>query len=513
MPGARFPGLKVKQFHYLKLLFAPILWGGALIAGRIISPLLPPFTITFLRFVLVSLFFIPVLYLKNGSFPRPSKKGLLLLLSMSISGIVLFNFFLFSGLRTVTAIRSSVIIAFTPAVVAVVSGLFFHEKINTLMKIGLLAAFTGAIITITEGNLKIVFTGGLSRGDLYLIGCVLTWTAYSISAKYTMRELSPFTVLTYGSIIGAVLLIPFTLREGVIFQLSGQPAACWWSLIYLSFGAAGIAYLFYYEGIKNVGASRAAVFLNLEPVSAIVLGIIVLGEHLSLPVAVGGILVLGGLFLTKHPGKRGSKLRNFSAQKPVPQPRLCECTEEDIPLLAEIGRKTYHETFASMNNEETLQTYLDAAFNQETLLNELRSDYSRFFLLFRGEEPAGYLKLNEYEAQTDLCEAEGLEIERIYLLSAFQGLGLGRILMHKAIETAGGKGKKYVWLGVWKKNSKAVGFYRRMGFEVFGSHDFKMGDELQSDHLMKLDLLKYPHQAIGFNPGLKHPRPRKHRHI
>ena len=287
------------QFHYLKLFLAPVLWGGGLVAGRIIAVQLPPFTITFLRFLLVSLFLLPVLYLKKGKFTVPSVRGTILLIAMSTSGILLFNFFLFSGLRTVTAIRSSVIIAFTPAVVALVSGMFFHEKITALMRIGILAAFTGAVVTITDGDFRILLSGEISTGDLHLIGCVFTWTAYSISAKYAMRELSSFTVLVYGSLIGAVMLIPFTLYEGVLHTLGTQPPETWYSLMYLSFGAAGIAYLFYYDGIRAVGASRAAVFLNLEPVSAIILGILILGEHLTLPVIIGGTLVIGGLFLTK----------------------------------------------------------------------------------------------------------------------------------------------------------------------------------------------------------------------
>lgn len=290
----------VIQIHYVKLFLAPVLWGGALVAGRVIANELPPLTITFLRFLCVSAFLLPVLYIKNRGFPRPTRKAALLLVLLSITGVLMFNYFLFSGLQTVTAARSSVIISFTPAFVALVSGLFFRERITPIMALGICAAFIGAVITITEGKLEVILRGGISVGDLFLLGCVLTWTVYSITAKYAMQDLTPLTVLTYGSVTGSVLLIPFAFSGGGLAGLSAQPIETWLSLLYLSIGAAGIAYLFYYEGIKAVGASRASIFLNLEPAAAITLGILLLDEQLTLPVTLGAILVIGGLFLTNY---------------------------------------------------------------------------------------------------------------------------------------------------------------------------------------------------------------------
>jgi drug/metabolite transporter (DMT)-like permease len=111
--------------------------------------------------------------------------------------------------------------------------------------------------------------------------------------------------LTYGSIAGVLILLPITFIEqgwSLIPQLS-VPAL--WSLLYLSIGAAGLAYLWYYEGIAAVGSSKASVFLNVEPVAAIAFGVLILGEELSLIITIGAILVIGGLILTNyHPKKR-----------------------------------------------------------------------------------------------------------------------------------------------------------------------------------------------------------------
>ena len=288
------------KLHYVKLFLVPVLWGGALVAGRVVAPNLPPFTTAFLRFLAVSLFLLPFLYAREGGFPRLSRRSALLLVVLSLSGVMMFNFFLFSGLRTVTAVRSAVFIAFTPTVVALVSAVFFRERITILMGIGIVAAFIGAVVTITNGEIGMVLSKAVSTGDLFLLGCVVMWTIYSITAKYAMGELAPFTLLTYGSLLGSILMVPFVLREGAIFTLNTQPPETWYGLLYLSIGAAGIAYLWYYEGIKAVGAPRAAIFLNLEPVAAMVLGIVILDEGVTLPVLIGAVLVITGLVLTNY---------------------------------------------------------------------------------------------------------------------------------------------------------------------------------------------------------------------
>lgn len=166
------------------------------------------------------------------------------------------------------------------------------------MIFGLLLAFSGAVITLADGDLTILFHEPVSRGDLFLLSCVLSWAVYSISVKHTMKRLSAMTVLTYSSVLGAFLLIPFVIWEGEMAAMGTTSMEIWISLLYLSIGAAVIAHLFYYAGIKAIGVSRSAIFLNLEPVAAISLGIIILGEQLTGTLLIGAVLVTSGLILS-----------------------------------------------------------------------------------------------------------------------------------------------------------------------------------------------------------------------
>ncbi|MFP3959572.1 MAG: DMT family transporter [Spirochaetaceae bacterium] len=289
---------------------APVLWGAALVAGRVVSADLPPITITWIRFVLVSLVLLPMLKFREGRLPRPRRGETVALLLLAITGVVLFNLFLFSGLQTVTAVRSSVILALSPSVVALALMVLFGERAGWNAALGIAVAFVGVIVTITDGRPALVLAGGVSIGDLYLLGSVLSWSAYTIIARYAIRNLSSQAVLSYSSIMGAVLLTPIALRGDIVAELAAAPPVVWAALLYLIVGAAGIGYFMYYEGIREVGPNRAAVFLNLEPISAILLGVVLLGEGLSTPVLLGAGLVICGLYLVNRPAGRNAKGRN-----------------------------------------------------------------------------------------------------------------------------------------------------------------------------------------------------------
>ena len=167
---------------------------------------------------------------------------------------------------------------------------------------------------------------------------------------------------------------------------------------------------------------------------------------------------------------------------------LKRCGTEDIAALRELSVRTYFETFAHMNTKEDMEAYLSAAFDEQKLRGELKNSDSEFYFLCADGSIAGYLKVNEAPSQTDINDGNSLEIERIYVSSEFQGAGLGRYLMEKAIEMAISRRKRYLWLGVWEKNELAIRFYERNGFYKIGTHSFFMGEDEQTDHVMRKDL-------------------------
>jgi ribosomal protein S18 acetylase RimI-like enzyme len=168
--------------------------------------------------------------------------------------------------------------------------------------------------------------------------------------------------------------------------------------------------------------------------------------------------------------------------------RFRTCEPSDLDALRTIAYRTFDDAFRHMNAAANIDAYLDSAFAKARLEEELRTPGSTFLFLYNERTLAGYMKLNEGRAQTHGADPDALEIERIYVLRDFQGLGMGRALIEKADEIARKKKKKFLWLGVWEKNENAIAFYKRMGFRKTGTHPFIMGRDHQTDHLMRREV-------------------------
>ena len=167
---------------------------------------------------------------------------------------------------------------------------------------------------------------------------------------------------------------------------------------------------------------------------------------------------------------------------------ITKVTLNDIDQLQKIGKQTFYETFATGNTEENMTKYLDEGFSAEKLTTELNDNNAEFYFATLDDNVIGYLKLNFGQSQTELQDDKGLEIERIYVLKEFHGKSVGQLLYNQSIKIARQKNMDYVWLGVWEENPRAIHFYKKNGFVEFDKHIFKLGDDEQTDIMMKLQL-------------------------
>jgi ribosomal protein S18 acetylase RimI-like enzyme len=156
--------------------------------------------------------------------------------------------------------------------------------------------------------------------------------------------------------------------------------------------------------------------------------------------------------------------------------------------LKRLGKQTFTEAFARVNNPEDFAQYLKEAFSVKTLSSELLNPESRFFFLYSNGQLCGYSKINTGTAQTELQEVESMEIERIYVLKTHQGRGLGAWMLNRFKAMALDEQKRYLWLGVWEENHDAIRFYKQHGFVTFDKHPYYVGSDRQMDWMMRLDL-------------------------
>lgn len=165
-----------------------------------------------------------------------------------------------------------------------------------------------------------------------------------------------------------------------------------------------------------------------------------------------------------------------------------ECSLEDIEKIKYISEKTFYETFSNENTKEDMENYSKENFSYQCLENEIKNHDSIFYVVENNEEVVAYMKLNFDKAQTEAVHNNTLEVQRIYLLQKYKNKHIGKRLMEKAIEIGRNKNLNYIWLGVWENNINAINFYEKLGFKKFDTHIFKLGEDEQTDNLMKFML-------------------------
>lgn len=157
----------------------------------------------------------------------------------------------------------------------------------------------------------------------------------------------------------------------------------------------------------------------------------------------------------------------------------------DAEMIAEISRRTFFDTFASFNSPENMDKFMNDQFSKEALMAEVSDADNIFLIAYLDEKPVGYALMRESKMPKELGSGNAIEIVRIYSEQKAIGKGVGKALMLRCIEIAYEKDKNVIWLGVWEHNNNAISFYQKFGYEQFGTHIFMLGDDPQTDFLMK----------------------------
>jgi ribosomal protein S18 acetylase RimI-like enzyme len=160
-------------------------------------------------------------------------------------------------------------------------------------------------------------------------------------------------------------------------------------------------------------------------------------------------------------------------------------TAADAELIADLSRKTFHETFGYLNTKADMDKFMNEQFSRQRLIEEVDDPSCIFLLAFDETLPVGYVCMRVNSNREEFAAADALEIARIYVINRYIGMGVGKELMRRSIFMAKEMKKEMVWLGVWEKNPKAIAFYEKWGFEKFAEHTFLLGDDPQNDWLMK----------------------------
>ncbi|MGE8149923.1 DMT family transporter [Pseudomonas vancouverensis] len=295
---------------YFKLAAVTMIWGGTFVAGRFLADALTPLLAASLRFLLASAALLAFLLVARIPLARPNGRQWLQLTLLGFFGIFFYNLCFFNGLQYINASRASLIVALNPALIGLASWFLFKERLGQAKVIGIVICMAGAGLVIVSRNPQLL-AGHANAwiGDLLIFGCVVGWGVYSLCSRDLNQSLGPLQTVTYSILLGTAMLCLTCLIRGEwqMTALSGLGVQQWLSLMYLGVLGSALAYIGYYDGIRRIGATRSGVFIALNPLTAVILGALLLGEPLTLAMCLGGGLILTGIYLCNKPLARAGK--------------------------------------------------------------------------------------------------------------------------------------------------------------------------------------------------------------
>ncbi len=302
---------------YARLTVTALFWGGTFVAARYAVREAPPFSVAAVRFAVASAVLFLLVAREAGrkagprAFPVPrTGEEWLGLLSLGFFGVFLYNAVFFTALTWTTAANGSLIVAVNPALTAALSAAWLKEKVRPLQAVGLLVSFVGVAFVVSKGSWETVRRMSFNRGDVLMLGAPLAWALYSIQGKRVLDRFpfSPLAATAYAALFGAMMLCPAAVAERLATgRAAGFSLVGWLAVLQLALLGTVLGFVWWYEGVKALGAGRAAVFVNLVPVFGVLLAALFLGERLAWAEAFGGGLVIGGVSLgTGLPARRGA---------------------------------------------------------------------------------------------------------------------------------------------------------------------------------------------------------------
>jgi drug/metabolite transporter (DMT)-like permease len=279
----------------LLLMLAAFLWGGSVIAQKWGVTYFPPLRLALLRGVGATLCLLPFWW--GSSDRRPFKRGELPLLFglafLSMIGNQISNYY---GLRTITASEAGIIMGSTPVLTVLLSALFFREPLTRRRTVGCLLSFIGVVLVVARPPQVQAVPSW--KGDLLVCLGVLSWVLYTILARSILKNRSSLALTMTTFSIGTMMIVPLSILESE--PLQAVPPSAWVALSYLIVFASVIAFFAWNIGLQAVGPTRASVFSNLIPVTALLLGVILLSERISMKQLAGMGLILISVWMVNR---------------------------------------------------------------------------------------------------------------------------------------------------------------------------------------------------------------------
>ena len=282
---------------YAKLVAVPAIWGGTFIAGRILALAVPAAVGALLRFVVAVLALLAAAWWLEGGLPRLTRRQLIGTLLLGATGIFAYNLFFLGALARLPASRTSLIIALNPIVTIATASLLLGERMSARRWLGVAIALVGVWIVVSRGDVLGSVVGAVGLGELLMFGGVCSWAAYTLIGRRVLAGLTPLAATTWAARGGMALLALAALPDLSRVDVADLTLPVVLSVLYLGVLGTAVGFVWYYQAVQRLGASRTVIFNNLVPVFGATFGVLLLGEPLLPSMLLGGAIAVAGVML------------------------------------------------------------------------------------------------------------------------------------------------------------------------------------------------------------------------
>jgi len=292
---------------YVALLLVVSLWGSYPALTKLALPDLPPFILALLRCLLASAFLVVLLLRRGlGDVRALTLEDMRAFAVLGFFGIVISTAFNYLAIDLTTASNAVILQASAPVMVAVGARLYLGERLSGQQWLGVGCSSAGVLLVVTRGQWAALRFGNLHAGDFVVLFSLSGWSAYTIYGKRVLAAHSPALATTLSCVLGTLMLVPLTVFTAPLFRPPHFSSALAWGVVLYQAILGALAHIWWYEGVRAVGPSRSAVFMNFQPVVGVLLAAVLLRETIGGAQLVGGLAVLIGVALTtRHKEKAG----------------------------------------------------------------------------------------------------------------------------------------------------------------------------------------------------------------
>ncbi len=282
-------------YVHIELFIVVAIWAGTFVSTKIVLAEITPALSALYRYIVASVI---LLVLDYHNQERLQRADYPLIVFLSATGVTLYYLLQHYGMQYTNATDAAILISLSPVFIAIISWGLLGEKLSSVNMLGLSLAFGGSLLLITDGNVSLSLHNERLWGNCLILLTAVAWALYSVYGKKLLQSYSALTIIKYTTVIGTIMLLPFSLSEIILKPSCGLS---WWgiaNLLYLGGPASVYGYLAWYRGLSRLPAVTVGSYLYFRPLLTGIIAAVVLHEQINGYVMLGGLLILAGTYLT-----------------------------------------------------------------------------------------------------------------------------------------------------------------------------------------------------------------------